>query len=169
MQICIINNFISSFCLIAVKETSTTRWGSQGRTAISEVPKMDKKPHQNNERASTPSDEVIPVMRAGHLVPVARSQVRWVEAQGDYVRLHTAKHSYLWRHSLTSLEQDWDRHGFARIHRSRLVFIPLVTKLRRNYSGWAVTLGSGPDAVDLQVSRRKVQKFKQHWIPRTSP
>lgn len=130
---------------------------------------MGENSQRYGESAGASSDEFISITAAGDTVVVARSQVRWVEAQGDYVRLHTTKHSYLWRHSLTSLEQGWDGHGFARIHRSCLVFIPLVTKLRRNYSGWVVTIGSGPDAVDLRVSRRKVQKFKQRWTPRTSP
>ena len=35
-------------------------------------------------------DEVIPVELAGRTTMLPRSEVRWVEAQGDYARLHTA-------------------------------------------------------------------------------
>lgn len=123
-----------------------------------------------NTTQAPAEDEVIPITTGDHIVPVARSQVRWVQAEGDYVRLYTDKHtSYLWRRSLTSLEERWGRHGFVRIHNSFLVCVPLVKKLWRNYSGWLVTLGSGPDAVDLPVSRRKVQAFKQQWTQQPSP
>lgn len=130
--------------------------------------KMDRHPQRQDKSAGVLDGEFIVITSAGDTVAVARSQVRWVDVKGDYVRLHTAKHSYLWRQSLTSLEEAWGGHGFARIHRCRLVFIPLVTKLWRNYSGWLVRLGSGPDAVDLPVSRRKVQTFKQRWTQKTS-
>jgi DNA-binding LytR/AlgR family response regulator len=108
-------------------------------------------------------DSVIPIVSVNHIVMVARSQVRWVEAKGDYIRLHTAKRSYLRRQSLASLEARWSRHGFARIHRSFIIFVPLATKLQRNHSRWTVRVGSGPGAVDLPVSRRKLHKFKQRW------
>lgn len=114
-------------------------------------------------------DELILITAASGTVVVARSQVQWVQAKGDYVRLHTDKHSYLWRQSLTGLEENWGSHGFVRIHNSFLVFVPLVRKLWRNYSGWLVTLGSGPDAVNLPVSRRKVQAFKQRWTQQPFP
>ena len=43
---------------------------------------------------------------------VQRSRVRWVEAQGDYARLHTADGSHLVRVPLTSLEQRWAGAGY---------------------------------------------------------
>ena len=116
------------------------------------------------ERRLPPDDDVIPIVSVNRVVMVARSQVRWVKAKGDYIQLHTAKRSYLLRESLTSLEARWREHGFARIHRSYMVFVPLVTKLWKKYPSWAVRLGSGPGAVDLPVSRRELHKFKQRWI-----
>ncbi len=50
-----------------------------------------------------------------------RSAVRWVEAQGDYARLHTADASHLVRVSLAALAERWADAGFVRIHRSYLV------------------------------------------------
>lgn len=127
---------------------------------------MDETSWHHNKLANDDSDEFIPIKIAGDTVLVVRSQVRWVKASGDYVRLHTAKHSYLWRKSLTSVEKSWGSHGFVRIHKSFLVLISLVTKVRKIHSGWVVILGSGPDAVDLPVSRRKVSNVKQQWTKR---
>src|SRR5262249_46228691 len=68
-----------------------------------------------------PADEVIPVELAGRTRMVPRSAVRWVEAQGDYARLHTADGSHLVRVPLAVLEERWADAGFVRIHRSYLV------------------------------------------------
>ena len=75
-------------------------------------------------------DEVIPVELAGTTKLVPRSAVRYVEAQGDYARLHTHEGSHLVRIPLSVLEDRWREAGFVRIHRSFLVSLPLVTELR---------------------------------------
>lgn len=109
-------------------------------------------------------DEIIPVLVAGNVIPIARSQIRWVEAHRNFVRLHTYKQNYLWREPLNHLEERWRKYGFVRIHRARLVYLPLVTEVRREPSGHSARIGSGPDAEDLQISRRHLKNFKQQWI-----
>ena len=53
---------------------------------------------------------------------MAPAQVRWVEAEGDYVRLHlTDGDAHLLRMPISHLEERWAAHGFIRIHRSYLV------------------------------------------------
>src|SRR3954453_19483445 len=65
-------------------------------------------------------DEVIPVERAGPPKLVPRSAGRYVEAQGDYARLHTHEGSHLVRIPLSVLEDRWRDAGVVRIHRSFL-------------------------------------------------
>lgn len=84
----------------------------------------EPQPEQSTE------DEVIPVELAGTTKLVPRSAVRYVEAQGDYARLHTNEGSHLVRIPLSVLEDRWREAGFVRIHRSFLVALPLVTELR---------------------------------------
>lgn len=118
----------------------------------------------NNTNQESTGEEVIPITTGDRIVPVKRSQVCRVEADGDYVWLHTPERKYLWREALERLAKRWDEHGFARTHRSHMVFLPLVTELQRGPSGHKVRLGSGSDAVDVPVSRRELKKFKQRWI-----
>jgi two-component system, LytTR family, response regulator LytT len=113
---------------------------------------------------SQEDDEIIHVSIEGRTIPILRSQIRWVEAERNFVRLHTRKQSYLWRGPLNRLEEQWSKHNFVRIHRARLVYLPLVTELRRGPSGYSVRIGSGPEAKDLKISRRHLKKFKQRWI-----
>ena len=109
-------------------------------------------------------DEVIPVELAGTTKLVPRSSVRWVEAQGDYARLHTGEGSHLVRIPLSQLEDRWSDAGFVRIHRSFLVALPLVTELRMSSSGYVVRVGSGDDAAELPVSRRHTRELKDRLV-----
>jgi len=109
-------------------------------------------------------DEVIPVELAGTTKLVPRSTVRYVEAQGDYARLHTAEGSHLVRIPLSVLEEKWADAGFVRIHRSYLVSLPLVTELRMASSGYVVRIGGGPDTAELPVSRRHTRELKDRLV-----
>jgi DNA-binding LytR/AlgR family response regulator len=109
-------------------------------------------------------DEVIPVELAGTTKLVPRSTVRWVEAHGDYARLHTGEGSHLVRIPLSQLEDRWSDAGFVRIHRSFLVALPLVTELRMSSSGYVVRVGNGEDATELPVSRRHTRELKDRLV-----
>jgi DNA-binding LytR/AlgR family response regulator len=128
-----------------------------------------------NRAAGTPEpvreeggeDEVIPVELAGTTKLVPRSAVRYVEAQGDYARLHTHEGSHLVRIPLSVLEDRWRDAGFVRIHRSFLVSLPLVTELRLSGSGYVVRVGNGPDCAELPVSRRHTRELKDRLVRAT--
>jgi DNA-binding LytR/AlgR family response regulator len=112
-------------------------------------------------------DEVIPVELAGTTKLVPRSAVRYVEAQGDYARLHTHEGSHLVRIPLSVLEDRWRDAGFVRIHRSFLVALPLVTELRLSGSGYVVRVGTGPECAELPVSRRHTRELKDRLVRAT--
>jgi DNA-binding LytR/AlgR family response regulator len=105
-------------------------------------------------------DDVIPVELAGTTRLLPRSQVRWVEAQGDYARLHTADGSHLIRAALTVLAERWADAGFVRIHRSYLVAVRRISELRLTGSGYVVVV----DGQELPVSRRHTRELKERLV-----
>jgi DNA-binding LytR/AlgR family response regulator len=105
-------------------------------------------------------EPAIPVELAGTTRMLPRSSVRWVEAQGDYARLHTADASHLVRVSLATLAERWADAGFVRIHRSYLVQLRLVAELRLTQSGYVVAV----DDTELPVSRRHTRELKDRLI-----
>ena len=108
---------------------------------------------------------MIPVELGGTIKLVPRATVRYVEAQGDYARLHTNDGaSHLVRIPLAQLEERWENAGFVRIHRSYLVALPLVTELRMTSNGYAVVIGSGEGAKELPVSRRHTRELKERIV-----
>ena len=102
----------------------------------------------------------IPVELAGTTRMLPRSSVRWVEAQGDYARLHTSDASHLVRVSLATLAERWADAGFVRIHRSYLVQLGLITELRLANGGYVVSI----DGRELPVSRRHTRELKDRLV-----
>jgi DNA-binding LytR/AlgR family response regulator len=105
-------------------------------------------------------DPTIPVELAGTTRMLPRSSVRWVEAQGDYARLHTSDGSHLVRVSLATLAERWADAGFVRIHRSFLVQLKLITELRMTNNGYVVLI----DGQELPVSRRHTRELKDKLV-----
>ncbi|OIJ99925.1 DNA-binding response regulator [Streptomyces sp. MUSC 14] len=105
--------------------------------------------------APGPGDHV-PVELGGvtRFVPIA--DITYVEAQGDYARLHTRHGSHLVRIPLSTLEEQWRERGFVRIHRSRLVALGRIEELRLD--GGSVTVRI--DDRVLAVSRRNARELR---------
>lgn len=94
--------------------------------------------------------EMITVDQGGTTRMIRRDDVTYVQAQGDYARLHTVDASYLIRVPLADLEQQWADAGFIRTHRSYLVALKHVSSMKLAADGPRVTVaGAG-----LPISRR---------------
>jgi DNA-binding LytR/AlgR family response regulator len=114
----------------------------------------------------SPGEDVIPVELGGVTQLVRCDTVGWVEAEGDYARLHTASGSHLVRIPLSVLEDRWRARGFQRVHRSYLVALEMVTGLRTSSTATLVRLranGASP-AVELPVSRRQARELRDRLI-----
>lgn len=101
--------------------------------------------------------ELIPVTVGATTRMIRRDDVRYVQAQGDYARLHTDEGSYLVRIPLTELEELWADAGFIRIHRSYLVQLAHVTRARLGSGHPTVTSGDA----ELPVSRRLLPALRE--------
>ncbi len=117
------------------------------------------------EPAGQDDDETIAVELGGVTRFVQRSDVRYVEAHGDYARLHTVDGSHLVRVPLSTLEQGWAESGFVRVHRSYLVALHHIDEMRVESGAWTVRLG---DDV-LQVSRRHTRELRDRLVRQARP
>lgn len=83
-------------------------------------------------------------------VPVGT--VDWIEAHGNYARLHCGRDVHLVRVTLTRLESDLDPTRFQRVHRSVMVALDRVKELQSLGGGeYRVVLSSG---LQLPMSQR---------------
>jgi DNA-binding LytR/AlgR family response regulator len=114
------------------------------------------------EEAEEADDETIAVELGGVTRFVNRSDIRYVEAQGDYARLHTREGSHLVRIPLNALEERWKDAGFLRIHRSLLVSIDHIGEVRSEQGRYFVVI----DGTALQVSRRHSRQLRDVLVRR---
>lgn len=107
--------------------------------------------------APASTDDRIAVELGGITRLVHRDDIRFVEAEGDYSRLHTATGSHLVRIPISALEQRWADAGFLRIHRSYLVSVAHLDHIRED-SGKVEVVVAGRV---LPVSRRTAPALRE--------
>jgi len=100
----------------------------------------------------------IAVEIGGRTRLIERDSIRYVEASGDYVRLHAEDGAYLVRMPISSLEESWRDHGFIRVHRRYLVALRYLTELRVRPGGGYVLLVAQKE---LPVSRRHARELRE--------
>lgn len=110
-------------------------------------------------------DETIPVELGGVTRFVRRSEVRYVEAHGDYARLVTGSGRHLVRVPLSVLEERWGAAGFARIHRRWLVNLASIDEVR--IDGGRMSVRVGDDL--LEVSRRHTKEVRDRLVRHARP
>jgi len=85
--------------------------------------------------------------------------ISYVDADGDYARIHAADGDFVLRAPLSQLEEDWGSAGFARVHRAHLVNLNHAIELRSQPNGTAVL--SMRDGTEIPVARRTVAALRR--------
>lgn len=83
------------------------------------------------------------------------SEISFLAAANQYVRVHTRDRSHLLSQSLSSLEQELDPQRFCRIHRSTMVNTAFVKEVRLEKNGACSVLMAGGERLRLSRGRRK--------------
>ncbi len=132
------------------------RSGEQPAAASAVARAADRVPDRVPDRAPDRAPDQIAVELGGVTRFVAIADIAYVEAQGDYARLHTDEGSHLVRIPLATLEERWAARGFIRIHRRHLVALARIDELRLDAGTTTVRVG----AAELQVSRRHTRELR---------
>ena len=100
------------------------------------------------------------IIKAGSRVLFLRTEeIDWIEAEGNYVRLHVGKESYLYRAGISSLESQLDGKEFLRTHRSVIVNMDRIHEVHALFQGeYCVILRDGKQ---LPLSRNYWEKLRQ--------
>ena len=142
-------------CDYLLKPVSRARLHTALERALGRSPDQPDPPRDDDPSAR------IPVETAGRTRFIFRDQVSWVEADGDYVRLHTTDGtSHLIRVPISHLEERWAAHGFIRIHRGYLVSFRRITEFSMTAGVHTVTVADH----SLPVSRRHVRDVRDRIL-----
>lgn len=92
------------------------------------------------------------------LLRVELDAIRWVDAAGDYICIHTNDHTHVLRGTMQELERRLDPRRFARVHRSSIVNLDRVRLVRPHHNGeFFLMLDSGHE---LKLSRSYRDKVR---------
>ena len=96
----------------------------------------------------------------GRILFLSVDDIRWIEAQENYVKICTGKDSLLLRETIGSLENRLDPNSFLRVHRSAIVNLHHVKEVKNEADGDAiVVLKSGEQVPMSRRYRSKMQKL----------
>ena len=91
------------------------------------------------------------IPKNGRIMFVATNDIDWIEAEGNYVRLHVGNREHEFRETLTGLEEKLNPAEFLRIHRSTIVNIQRIKEIQAWFHGHhRVLLENG---TELRMSR----------------
>jgi two-component system, LytTR family, response regulator len=94
------------------------------------------------------------------IVMLKTDDINWVEAAGNYVRIHVGKDTYMIRETIGRLETILDPGRFARIHRSTVINLDSVKEMQPWFSGEMLVIMN--DGTQLKLSRTYRRQFEQH-------
>jgi two-component system LytT family response regulator len=98
-------------------------------------------------------------VRSGRsIVPVAASDISWMEAMGDYVKLHATSGEHVLHVTLAQLESRLDARHFRRMHRAHIVNLAHVAAFRRLPGG--ALCAEMRDGTRVAVSRANARELR---------
>jgi len=101
----------------------------------------------------------LAIRDAGRIVFLQPDQIDWIEAEGNYVRLHVGKESHLLRETMTAIEARLASRKFLRVSRSTIVNLERVVEWQPLFHGDSVVILR--DGTRLTVSRVYRESFER--------
>ncbi len=104
--------------------------------------------------------EMLPIRQGRETVRVEASAIDWIDAAGDYMCVHAQGQTYVLRGTMKDLEGALDPRLFQRVHRSTIVNLRRVKRLRAHMNGeYFLTLAGGHELKLSRSYRDKVEYF----------
>jgi two-component system, LytTR family, response regulator len=106
--------------------------------------------------------ERLVVKSVGRVFFLKVDEIDWIEAAGNYVKLHSGRDAHMIRETMNGIEAKLDPDKFLRIHRSTVVNIDRIKELHPMFSGdYAVILRNGTElALSRNYRERLLELFE---------
>jgi two-component system LytT family response regulator len=114
---------------------------------------------QKNDWEAAASIERLTIKNQGRIYFVEISSIDWIQAEGNYVTLHTGSKKHLLRIKMNQIEERLNPKLFIRIHRSFIVNVRSITELRSYFNGSYLVLLK--DATKIFSSRGYKKNMEQ--------
>ncbi|WP_413626426.1 LytR/AlgR family response regulator transcription factor [Luteibacter sp. Lutesp34] len=112
-------------------------------------------------RPSLPPDAPLAIRDGARTLRIPVENIRWIDAAGDYVCIHTDGENHVVRTTLRQIETRLDPTRFPRIHRSILINATRVKSLRPYFNGeYFLMLDCGQELKLSRGYRDRIVLFK---------
>jgi len=102
--------------------------------------------------------EVLAIRTGRDVVRVRSDAIDWIDAAGDYMCIHVGSETHVLRGTMKELDAALDPQLFQRVHRSAIVNLRRVRKLRPHANGeYFLTLEGGQELKLSRTHRDKVE------------
>jgi two-component system LytT family response regulator len=106
--------------------------------------------------------QILPIRDDAGTVRVDVKSIDWIDAAGDYMCVHADGRTYVLRETMKSLESVLDPKLFQRVHRSTIVNVSRVRRLRPHTNGeYFLTLEDGQEIKLSRSYRDRVDQLLQ--------
>ena len=105
--------------------------------------------------------ERVLVQRQQKLITISVEAIEWIEAYGDYSKLHVGKETYLSNHGISALENRLNPKVFVRVHRSHIVNLNAVKELSKYGKSYDIRMANGDR---VRVSRGYSDRIKERIL-----
>jgi two-component system LytT family response regulator len=115
--------------------------------------------HADPETARAPNSDRIPVRTGRGIALLPLDKILWIEARGDYVRIHSADRTDLLREPIGEMESRLDPRQFIRVHRSAIVNLDQVREVILASNGvYTALLHNGTQCRLSQSGRERLSR-----------
>lgn len=98
----------------------------------------------------------------GRILFLSVNDIRWIEAQENYVKICTGSESHLLRETIGHIEARLDPQEFLRVHRSAIVNLHYVKEVKNEANGDAMVVLTSGEKIPISRSHRsKIEKLLQ--------
>ena len=130
---------------------------ARARTALNEreaarrLERLSNQLEELRQARSATQDKSLWLQHRGEAVRFTAADVDWIEADGEYVKVHVGERSFLLRSSIRAMAGQLASYGFTQIHRSSVINQDRLQAVRWTRTGMKVLLDSGEE---LSVGRK---------------
>jgi len=114
----------------------------------------------NDLKSSPRQTDRLAVKSGGRVIFLRLSEIDWIEAADNYVKLHTGGEAHLLRETMNALEKRLPADRFLRVSRSAMVNTEQIKELHPMFHGeYVVVLRSGAKVTLTRTYRDQLQKL----------
>jgi two-component system LytT family response regulator len=148
-----------------LKPFTLERFRSATQRALEQIKTIKQNPQAAQPRSANGAQYTTRIVfkSKGRILFLPVSEICWIGAEENYVRICTQSETHLLRETMTHLEEKLDPNTFLRVHRSSIVNLQYVKEVRPEIDGeYGVHLLNGQK---IPMSRGYRSRIK-NWLER---